>query len=100
MHVRSVGTEPDEIDDLKDAERVDDEERDEPPLLSVSCGVPKSISFENNGPEYDDEEEWKKYKGSSRCKWGIKWREVVHIRELYHTLRTCDISAWIMAVRR
>jgi len=46
-------TEPDEIDDFEDAKGVDNEERDEPPLLAIACGMPEREAFEDDGPEHD-----------------------------------------------
>jgi len=47
------GTEPDEIDDLKDAESVDNEEGDEPPFLFVTSGMPEREAFEDESPEHN-----------------------------------------------
>jgi hypothetical protein len=49
---------PDEINDLQDAERVHHEERDEPPLLTVTCSMPESIALENDSPDYSDDKKW------------------------------------------
>ena len=55
MGVRSAGAEPNKIHDLKDAERVDDEECDEPPLLIAACSMPECIALDDDSPECDDE---------------------------------------------
>jgi len=39
------GAEPDEIDNFKNAECVDDEKRDEPPFLAVASGIPERIAL-------------------------------------------------------
>src|SRR3989344_7883518 len=78
--------EPDEIDEFKNTEGVDNEKRDEPPLLRVARRVPQRIALKNNRPEHqDDNERNKRYhklgrKGRiQRCEW-------LHISALYHTL--------------
>lgn len=81
MRVMRVGirTEPDEIDDLEDADRVNNEEYDEPPFLAIARRMPERIPFENNGPEQDDDEKGKERERQSGRERRIKWREVVHI---------------------
>jgi len=88
MGVEFIGTlraEPDEIYNLKNADRVDNEECDEPFLLTAACGVPERVTFDDNGPERDEDENGEKRQHQSGCKGRIK-RCVLHIGELYHTL--------------
>lgn len=56
MKMRRSLTEPDEINDLENAERIDDEERNEPTLLTVTRCVPKGEALYDDGPDrhYDD----------------------------------------------
>lgn len=51
MVVRRSRAEPDEVYDFKDAEGVDNKERNEPPLLFILCCVPEREAFKNDGPE-------------------------------------------------
>jgi len=55
MRMGGVRTEPNEIHDLKDAECVDDEECDKPPLLIAACSMPECIALDGDSPECDDE---------------------------------------------
>lgn len=60
MLVTSVGrgwTEPDEVYDFKDAESVDNKDRNEPPLLFILCGVPEREAFKDDGPEDNHEKD-------------------------------------------
>ena len=58
--MRGSGTEPDKIDDLEDAEGVDNEKRDEPVALTITCRVPERIAFDNDRPERNDDDKWNK----------------------------------------
>lgn len=84
--MRRSGAEPDEVDDLKDAERVDDEEGDEPPFLAIAGGVPESEPFDNDSPERHDDDEGDEREHKFGREWGIKRRVWLHIHKLYHTL--------------
>lgn len=57
--------EPDEVDDFKDAARIDDENRDKPPHLIVASGVPESIALDSEYPDYEKEEESERHKHES-----------------------------------
>ena len=50
-------TEHVEIEDLEDAERVHDEERDEPALLAFARGAPQREAFPNDRPNDEQAEE-------------------------------------------
>lgn len=95
--MRRAGAKPDEVDDFNDAERVEDKEGDEPFFLAVASGMPESESFEDRSPDGHDDEEGENCAHESKCKRrlyrrGVKWRKVVHMRGLYHTLHPCGIS--------
>lgn len=53
----AISTEEDEIDDIKDANGVDDEKRDEPERLLVAGSVPERKAFPSDRPESDDKSE-------------------------------------------
>jgi len=46
---------PDKVNNFQDAESVHNEECDEPPFLTVTCGVPQRIAFEDDSPDYDND---------------------------------------------
>lgn len=48
--MRRSRAEPDEIDDLEDAESVNDEKGDEPPFLAISCSVPERVALNDDCP--------------------------------------------------
>ena len=52
-----------QIDQFQDAEGVDDEKRDEPPLLAAARRVPESVAFEQKND--NDENERYKYTDAS-----------------------------------
>lgn len=86
--MRRGWAEPDEIDDFKDTEGVDDKESDEPAFLAAACCVPKRVSFNGDRPERYDYKKWKKCNHESGSERRIERRVVVHICGLYHTLST------------
>ena len=45
----------DDIDDVEDRERVDEEKRDEPSLMTVSSGSPQRHSFPGQSPDHKKE---------------------------------------------
>ena len=55
MRMGGVRTVPNEIDNFKNAERVDDEECDKPPLLTAARSMPECIALDDDSPECDDE---------------------------------------------
>ena len=83
--MRRAWAEPDKIDNFKDAERVENEKCDEPLFLAAARRVPESKSFQNSSPDHYDDEEGENRAHEPRHEWGISG-EVVHRRELYHTL--------------
>ena len=50
-----VRTEPDQVNDFKNAESVDDEERYEPFFLPVARRMPEGIALDDNSPEHNDD---------------------------------------------
>lgn len=84
--MRRGWAEPDEIDNLEDAECVDDEKNNEPLLLTVASGMPKRVAFDDDSPECDYEDNRDEGEHKCGCKRGIQWCEWLHIRRLYHTL--------------
>ena len=78
--------EPDEIDEFKNTEGVDNEKRDKPPLLGVASGVPERIALQNNRPEHQDDNQRNKRHHKLGRKGRIQRREWLHISALYHTL--------------
>lgn len=86
--IGTLRTVPDEINDFEDAERVDDEKCDEPTLLTAACRVPKRVTLDEDRPKchyYENRNERGEQGGRE---WRIKWCVRLHIRRLYHTLRT------------
>lgn len=83
---RRFGTEPDKIDDFKNAERIDNEERDEPPLLTAARRMPERVTFQCDCPKNYDENNRNENAHKFRSERGIKWCESVHVYKLYHTL--------------
>jgi putative Holliday junction resolvase len=81
------GAEPDKIDDLEDTERVDDEEREEPPLLAGARGVPECEAFENYSPDKCDRYEREKGNKEAMREGGVDRRVVVPI----HHYGKCSI---------
>ena len=51
MRMGRCRAEPDEIDDFKDADRVDNEKCDEPPFLTAAGGIPERVPFQDNSPD-------------------------------------------------
>ena len=83
---RTFWAEPDEVHDLEDAERVDDEKRDKPPLLAAARGVPEREALQDDGPERHHKDDRDKNTHKLRGERRIKWREWLHMCGLYHTL--------------
>lgn len=52
-----VTSEPDKVDDFHYAERVEDEEYNEPPLLAATGSIPKREPFEDKRPYNRDDDE-------------------------------------------
>ena len=50
-----IWTEPNEIYDFENADRVHDKECDEPLLLSTSRGVPEGVTLDRDCPDYSDD---------------------------------------------
>src|SRR3989344_7846034 len=89
---RSFRAEPDEIDELQYAERVDHKKRDEPPFLARARSVPERISLQDDGPEDDDKHQWDKNTHPLRCERGVKRRVCLHMFAAYHTLYIYAVS--------
>src|SRR3989344_2245949 len=85
---RRRGTKPDEIDDLEDAERVDNEERDEPFLLTAARRVPERVPLQDDGPERHHKDNGDKDAHQPWCEWGIERCVCLHMSVVYHTLLT------------
>ncbi len=69
-----------EVDELEDAERVHEDEYNEPPRLSAACRVPEGESFPERGP---NDEEYERYEDDRRT---INKRVelcLCHMRRLY-----------------
>ena len=49
--------EPDKIDELEDADSVDDKQRDKPPGLAGACGIPEREALKDDRPDDEDEDE-------------------------------------------
>jgi putative Holliday junction resolvase len=88
MRTGNPRAEPNEIHDLQDAKRVDNEERDEPPLLFAAGSVPESEPFKDQRPEDNDHHKRYERRKKRGLEWRIKRGEWLHIRKLYHTLIT------------
>lgn len=86
--IRRGGTEPDEVDNLKKADGVDNEECDKPPFLTMACGVPECETLEDDSPENDDNDKGNKNAEKHRDERRVKRRKWLHICGLYHTLFT------------
>ena len=71
MYARRIRAEPNEIDDFENAERIDDKECDEPLLLTVTCGVPESVSFDSDCPDCCEDDEGEYCEHECRRKWGV-----------------------------
>ena len=80
-------TEPDEVNDFQDADRVDDQESDKPPFLRIAGGVPERIALDGDGPERRDDDDRDKREHELGRERGIKRRVWLHMSGLYHTLQ-------------
>src|SRR3989344_8736787 len=78
--------EPDKIDKFKNAERVDNQKRDKPPLLLVAGGAPELVALQNNRPQHQNDNQRDKRRHKLGCKRRIQGCEWLHISGLYHTL--------------
>lgn len=104
------GAEPDEIDDVQDTERIDDEQGDEPLFLLMTGGVPEREPFHHDSPEHEDDEKREEHAHDAegergvcsavkrRRHWSVERIESVHMSVLYHTLIPCGISVLTMEV--
>ena len=48
--------EPDEIDELEDADRVEHEQADKPFFLAVTCRMPEGEPFDGDTPDREDKD--------------------------------------------
>jgi len=78
--------EPDEVDDFQDAERIDDQEGNEPLLLAAACGVPERVTLQDNSPQYRHENKRYEDARESRRQRRIERRVCLHMYGSYHTL--------------
>jgi len=63
--------EPNEIDDLENTKRVDDEERDEPPSLTSARGVPECEALNNHTPDNHGDNQNNDRINDRHKEWGI-----------------------------
>ncbi len=88
MLVGGGRTKPNQIDNLEDAEGVDDKEGDKPLLLRIACGVPQRETFYYHAPYEEGKKEGQGngYQGPRPRQSCESGRKVVHMAPEYHTL--------------